>query len=75
MFGDLYDYIPRLWSWTWPVADGAVTAVLGEHFGRNGDRARLAVAYEFWAASDGPYTGECFWTPVTCPRRTRGAGT
>ena len=64
MFEDLYDAISRLWSWTWPCADGRVTEVLGEHIGRDQDRARLAVAYEFWVGRDGPYTGECFWTPL-----------
>jgi hypothetical protein len=66
MFEDLYDSISRMWSWSWPSADGKVTEVLGEHITfRNGEkRARLAIAYEFSVGADGPYTGECFWTPV-----------
>lgn len=64
MFEDLYDAISRLWSWSWPFADGRVTEVLCERIGQNKDRARLSVTYEFWVGSDGPYTGECFWTPV-----------
>jgi hypothetical protein len=66
MFQDLYDAISRLWSFTWPCADGRVTEVLGEHiqFRSSQKRARLAVAYEFSVGDDGPYTGESFWTPV-----------
>jgi len=64
MFNDLYDAMSFLWSWRWPVADGRVTEVISERMGRKKDRARLAVAYEFSTGSDGPYTGECFWTPA-----------
>ncbi|MGA7908645.1 MAG: hypothetical protein WCA16_14645 [Candidatus Sulfotelmatobacter sp.] len=64
MFEDLFDKISLIWSPLWPETDGIVTEVLAEHLGRDRDRARLAVAYEFWVGSDGPYTGECFWTPV-----------
>jgi len=66
MFDDLYDGISRLWSWRWPCADGKITEVLGEHIEfRSGEkRARLAVAYEFSVGADGPYTGECFWSPI-----------
>ena len=64
MFEDLLDAVSRLWSWSWPCADGRVTEVLGERIGRNQERARLAVAYEFWVGRDGPYTGESFWTPA-----------
>jgi hypothetical protein len=64
MFGDLYDEISRLWSWSWPCADGKITEVLGEKMQNDSKkRARLAVAYEFCVRADGPYTGECFWTP------------
>jgi len=69
VFEDLYDSISFLWSRRWPVAEGIVTEVLGEHRGRNDDRARLAVSYEFWVGSDGPYTGESFWTPAYCEIR------
>ena len=66
MFDDLYDALSRLWSWSWPRAEGKVTEVLGEHIEfRSGEkRARLAVAYEFTIGEDGPYTGEFFWTPI-----------
>jgi hypothetical protein len=64
MFNDLYDAISFLWSWRWPVAEGEVTEVISERVGRNRDQARLAVAYEFSVSTDGPYTGECFWTPA-----------
>ena len=64
MFEDLCDAVSRLWSWSWPCADGKITDVLGERIGKNQDRARLSVTYEFWVGSDGPYTGECFWKPV-----------
>jgi hypothetical protein len=66
MFEDLYDLISRLWSFRWPCAYGVVTEVFGEHAEhRNGNQsARLAVAYEFSIGDDGPYTGECFWTPA-----------
>lgn len=64
MFNDLYDAVSFLCSWRWPVADGKVTEVISERVGRKKDQARLAVAYEFSAGSDGPYTGECFWTPA-----------
>lgn len=66
MFEDLYDGISRLWSGSWPRTSGTVTEVLGEHIEfRSGEkRARLAVAYEFTIGNDGPYTGECFWTPI-----------
>jgi hypothetical protein len=71
MFTDLYDAISMLWSWQWPVADGRITEVLGEHieYRSNEKRARLAGAYEFCVGSDGPYTGERFWTPVFCSVR------
>jgi hypothetical protein len=66
MFEDLYDSISRLGSWRWPVADGVITEVLGEHIEfRSGEkRARLSVTYEFTVGGDGPYTGEGFWTPL-----------
>ncbi|HTS38127.1 MAG TPA: hypothetical protein VMH04_20800 [Candidatus Solibacter sp.] len=66
MFEELYDLVSRLGSWRWPVVDGRVTEVLGERIEfRNGEkRARLAVAYEFSVGDNGPYTGECFWTPL-----------
>jgi len=51
------------------VADGIVTEVISERLGRDRNRARLAVAYEFSVGSDGPYTGECFWTPAFFPLR------
>jgi hypothetical protein len=69
MFEDLYDRISMLWSPLWPVADGVVTEVISERLGRERERARLAVAYEFSVGSDGPYTGECFWTPAFFPLR------
>jgi hypothetical protein len=58
-----------LWSRRWPVANGKVTEIISERLGRDRARARLAVAYEFWADTDGPYTGECFWTPAFFPLR------
>jgi hypothetical protein len=66
MFEDLYNTISRLWCWTWPCAEGKVTEVLGEHisFRATEKRARLSVTYEFSVGNDGPYTGECFWTPI-----------
>ena len=64
MFNDLYDAISFVWSWRWPVADGKVTEVISERMGRRNEQARLAVAYEFSVGGDGPYTGECFWTPA-----------
>jgi hypothetical protein len=69
MFEDVYDRVSVLWSRLWPVADGTVTEVISERLGRDRDRARLAVAYEFSVGSDGPYTGECFWTPAFFPLR------
>jgi Protein of unknown function (DUF3592) len=69
MFEDLYDRVSVLWSRLWPVADGRVTEVISERLGRDRDRARLAVAYEFSVGSDGPYTGEGFWTPAFFPIR------
>jgi hypothetical protein len=66
MFEELFDKISLIWSPFWPVADGTVTEVISERVGRDRDRARLAVAYEFSVGDDGPYTGECFWTPATC---------
>ncbi len=69
MFEDLYDRISIFWSRRWPVADGIVTEVISERLGRDRDRARLAVAYEFSVGGDGPYTGECFWTPAFFPLR------
>jgi hypothetical protein len=71
MFEDLYDGISRLWSWNWPRAEGKVTEVLAEHLeSRSGEKtARLAVAYEFSVGTDGPYTGECFWSPAFCSIR------
>lgn len=64
MFDDLFDAISFLSSWRWPIADGAITEVISERVGRKKDQARLAVAYEFSVGDDGPYTGECFWTPA-----------
>jgi hypothetical protein len=66
MFDDLFDGLSLFWSGLWPVADGTITEVISERLGRNRDRARLAVAYEFSVGEDGPYTGECFWTPAIC---------
>lgn len=74
MFEDLYDRISLLWSQPWPRADGAITEVISERLGRDRDRARLAVAYEFSIGTDGPYTGECFWAPAFCqPKRIASA--
>src|SRR5712672_107593 len=66
MFNDLYDVISLLWSWRWPLANGEITAVDVERVrdSRGRHEARLAVAYEFSVGDDGPYTGECFWTPA-----------
>lgn len=69
MFEDLYDEISLLWSRFWPVADGIVTEVISERLGRDQQRIRLAVAYEFSVGEDGPYTGESFWTPAFCQLR------
>lgn len=69
MFEDLYDEISLLWSRFWPVADGIVTEVISERLGRDQQRIRLAVAYEFSVGEDGPYTGESFWTPAVCQLR------
>ena len=69
MLEDLYDRISRLWSRRWPVAEGKVTEVISERWGRDRKRARLAVAYEFSIGSDGPYTGESFRTPAFFPLR------
>jgi hypothetical protein len=69
MFQDLYDEVSLLWSRLWPVADGMVTEVVSERLGRDQERIRLAVAYEFSIGDDGPYTGESFWTPAFCQLR------
>jgi hypothetical protein len=69
MFEDLYDRFSVLGSRLWPVADGIVTEVISERLGSDRNRARLAVAYEFSVGTDGPYTGECFWTPAFFPLR------
>ncbi len=69
MFEDLYDEISLLWSIFWPVAEGVVTEVISERLGRDQQRIRLAVAYEFSIGEDGPYTGEAFWTPAFCQKR------
>ncbi len=69
MFDDLYDEISRLWSRLWPAVDGVVTEVISERLGRDRQRIRLAVAYEFSVGEDGPYTGESFWTPAFCQLR------
>jgi hypothetical protein len=69
MLEDLYDRISMLWPRRWPVAEGKVTEVISECLGRDSKRARLAVAYEFSIGSDGPYTGERFWTPAFFPLR------
>lgn len=64
MFEDLYNAISFLGSSYWPKAEGKVTAVNVERIGNRQDRLRLAVAYEFYACNDGPYTGESFWKPA-----------
>jgi hypothetical protein len=46
-----------------------VTEVVSERLGRDQERIRLAVAYEFSIGDDGPYTGESFWTPAFCQLR------
>jgi hypothetical protein len=69
MLEDLYDRISMLWSRRWPVAEGKVTEVISDRLGTDRKRARLAVAYEFSIGSDGPYTGEGFWTPAFFPLR------
>jgi hypothetical protein len=52
MLEDLYDRVSMLWSPRWPVAEGKVTEVISERWGRDRKRARLAVAYEFSIGSD-----------------------
>jgi hypothetical protein len=71
MFEELYDRLSMLWSWRWPTATGEVTEALAERLqhGNQGNTFRLAVAYEFSLAEDGPYTGESFWTPAFCQKR------
>ena len=65
MFEDLYDAISRLWSWSWPTAQGEVTDVGIERAGDGSDQeARLWVCYKFWVNEDGPYCGEDFWKPA-----------
>ena len=66
MFKDLWDTVSLLWSWRWPAADGAVTAVDIDTLRRGSGREslRLAVAYKFSIGADGPYTGETFWKPI-----------
>jgi hypothetical protein len=48
------------------VADGKITAIDTERVAhlKGQDTARLAVAYEFSVDTDGPFTGESFWTPA-----------
>lgn len=72
MFEDLYDKMSLLFSWRWPLAEGAVTAVDVER-NREKKTARLAVAYEFSVGEDGPYTGESFWTPAFAQERSVAA--
>jgi hypothetical protein len=64
MFNDLYDALSFAWSWSWPRANGEVTAIDIER-GRDSGREtlRLGVAYKFCVGEDGPYTGESFWAP------------
>ena len=66
MFDDLYDALSFLGSRRWPEATGKVTAADVERItdSRGGVRLRLAVAFEFSANGDGPYTGESFWNPA-----------
>jgi hypothetical protein len=66
MFEALYDELSRCWSWRWPVVEGKITAIDVERFKQTNteETARLAVAYEFCVENDGPYTGECFWSPA-----------
>jgi hypothetical protein len=66
MFGDLYDALSKLWSWSWPTVDGEATAVDVERqrHSRGGDTLRLSVTYKFFVGSDGPYTGQSFWSPA-----------
>jgi uncharacterized protein DUF3592 len=67
MFEELYDRMSLLFSWGWPTATGEITAVDVERVGdQQHHRFRLAVAYKFWVAGDGPYTGESFWDPKIC---------
>ena len=66
MFGDLYDTLSTLWTWSWPIVDGEATAVDVERqrHSRGADTLRLSVTYKFFVGSDGPYTGESFWAPT-----------
>src|SRR5258706_9316722 len=66
MFDDLYDARSFLGCWRWPEATGKVTAADVETVAdsRGRVRLRLAVAFEFSANGDGPYTGESFWNPA-----------
>ena len=71
MFGDLFDAVSMLWSWSWPTANGEATVVEVERvrLGRNVDTLRLCVAYKFTVGNDGPYTGESFWAPIFFGKR------
>ena len=77
MFEALYDRISLLWAWQWPTANGEVTEVVAERLlrhGNKGDTFRLSVTYKFSIGSDGPYTGESFWSLSFCTvRRVRAA--
>ena len=68
MFEDLYNALSYLWSWNWPTAQGQVTEVIIERIThtRNAKTVRLSVTYKFFVGTDGPYTGESFWSPAYC---------
>jgi hypothetical protein len=76
MFGDLYDALSMLWSWSWPIATGEATVVEVERLrhSRGRDTLRLCVAYKFFVGSDGPYTGESFWAPAFFRNKRVSAG-
>lgn len=63
MFEDLYDAFTRLFSFSWPTANGEVFDVEIESLpdGEGGEKLRLCVIYNFYVGDDGPYTGESFW--------------
>src|SRR5882724_12278577 len=75
MFEELYDAISFAASWRWPATDGEVTDAVVERIGSASRPSfRLSVAYKFSVGTDGPYTGESFWTPSwPSPKRVASA--
>jgi hypothetical protein len=61
MFDALYDALSMIFSSSWPMADGVVTAANVRRDNSGDGEFVLEVAYKFSLVDDGPYVGLSAW--------------